>query len=111
MNNLEDILAANLSGKNGSLIYELHENEVLNIELMEEFYSVAKAILETIPDGDLKTSLVAKLYSVYVLIWKYFAFHFDTNDGFKISNLTPDLYGEVVDELEYIFDVKKMGLI
>ncbi len=111
MDVIKEKLLDNLKGVEGTLIYQLHENNEIDIDNMNEFYEMSKSIIKGIVDETVDPKTVAVLYSNYTLIWKYFAFHFDKKDSYFITNLTSDLYGEIADELEYIFDIKKVGLV
>lgn len=108
INNFEKKLLDNLKGAEGTLIFDLHEKGMLDIKALEEFCLVAKALNENIEKNNINTRFVARIYMLYSMLWKYIACHFDPDDGFKITNLSPDTYDDVMDLFDSAFDLRRL---
>ena len=108
MTDAQEWLIDNLSAKKDTLIYFLHEHGKLDLDLLEGFYDIATKINNRLYDGNADALTVARLYTVHTLIMKYFASHFDQNDGYSIENLSADNYFDVTDKLMGIFDIRKL---
>lgn len=108
MKSYDEWLIDNLSGKEGTLIFYLHENGHLDFDELDDFYNIANAMHYRLLEETCRPLTIARLYAVYSLILKYFACHFDSDDGYLINNLSSDVYCDVMDKLQSVFDIRKL---
>lgn len=101
-----DVLEDNVMAKNDSFLYYLHEKSEFN---REAFKQLCLCIRE-LADVEVGISRTAQnINFVYGQVLKYFMYHFDKNDEYKISKM-PESYNKLIEYLdknvEYYFQTR-----
>ena len=100
MNSTEakQILKDNFECKENSLIYLLHEKNMFSTEQFWKYYDSISVLAETDEEKSMNTAM--QITNSYQDILKYFIFHLDSHDGYKIANF-PQNYSDYMDRIEY----------
>ena len=100
MNSAEakQILKDNFECKENSLIYLLHEKNMFSTEQFWKYYDSISVLAETDEEKSMNTAM--QITKSYQDILKYFIFHLDSHDGYKIANF-PINYSDYMDRIEY----------
>ena len=94
----KQIILENSKAEGNSLVFYLHERGVLDTEGFWDFYDSIVTLVECTEE---KTPEMTRLITeTYQRMLKYFMFHFDPGDEYKIENFPKDYIG-YLERIEY----------
>ena len=99
------VIDTNSKGDDNTFIGRLHEDRVFDKDLFWPLYDEINTISGIYSDKlDLPKNLVKKLFRIHGAVLSHLAYHFESDDSYRISNLDEINYHDYVQRVQCLFE-------